>query len=149
MYRIFAKQREWSIDLYEKASEFHGHGGLFMAAGLRMGIIALTILDSRGWFGIRCVVGLRWSPPDSCVIDGLQVSTGCTMGKHNISVEERDGVSAEFECGESRVVIALKENVLRMMRGCSGEGEEFNRILELIIKAPDEELFEVSSSVPR
>jgi len=114
-----------------------------MVAGLRMGITALKTLDSGGWFGIRGIAKLRWSPPDSCVIDGLQVSTGCTMGKHNISVEERAGVSAEFEFGEQRVEVILKESVLSLMRDCSDDDVEFHRIFELISKDPDSELFEV------
>jgi len=145
MHHNIAKKREWSNELYEKASEFHGHGGLFMAVGLRMGIIALKTLDACGWFNIRCVAQLHWSPPDSCVIDGLQVSTGCTMGKHNISVKEMDGVSVEFETGESEVVVILRENVLRMMRECLENEIEFNRLLELISNASDEELFEIKS----
>jgi len=80
-----------------------------MAAGLRMGIIALKTLDARGWFGIKCIARLHWSPPDSCVIDGLQVSTGCTMGKHNISVKERDDVSAEFERARARSLAERSE----------------------------------------
>jgi formylmethanofuran dehydrogenase subunit E len=140
------KQREWSDELYEKASEFHGHGGLFMAVGLRMGMIALIILNARGWFGIKCVAKLRWSPPDSCVIDGLQVSMGCTMGKHNISVKEMDGIASEFESGDNRVVIVLRENILRLMRECGENRVEFNRLLQLISKAPNEKLFEVNNS---
>jgi hypothetical protein len=68
------------------------------------------------------------------------------MGKHNISVEEREGVSAEFNSGEIRVVIVLRENVLRMMRECSENELEFNRLLELISKASVSELFEVINS---
>lgn len=136
------KQREWSTELYEKASEFHGHGGLFMAAGLRMGIRALKILNAPGWFDLKCIVRLRWSPPDSCVIDGLQVSTGCTMGKHNILVEESEGISAVFESGENKKLIVLRDNILIRMRDCLDNKEEFNRVLELLSKAPDEELFE-------
>ncbi len=139
------KQREWSNELYEKATEFHGHGGLFIAVGLRMGMIALKILDARGWFGIRCVAKLRWSPPDSCVIDGLQVGTGCTMGKHNISVKEMDGIASEFESGDNRVVIVLRENILRLMRECGENKVEFNRLLQLISEAPNEKLFEVNN----
>ena len=38
--------------------------------------------------------------PDACVLDGIQVSTGFTLGKHNIEVEEKRGVSATFKHGE-------------------------------------------------
>jgi formylmethanofuran dehydrogenase subunit E len=143
MHTSLTKTREWSEELYEKASEFHGHSGLFLATGLRMGLLALKKLDSKGWFDIQCKVRLSWSPPDSCVIDGLQVSTGCTMGKHNISVEERDGVSSEFEHKGHSVEIVLRENILRMIRGCIDHEETTTQILKLISSAPDEELFEL------
>jgi formylmethanofuran dehydrogenase subunit E len=143
MHPIPPKQRDWSNQLYEEASEFHGHDGLFMAAGLRMGMTALKALDARGWFGIKCVVKLRWSPPDSCVIDGLQVSTGCTMGKHNISVEEMNGVSAEFESGSNRIVVVLRDSVLDLMRKSLEDDVDSTRILKLLSEAPDVELFEV------
>jgi len=143
MHPIPPKQKQWSNELYEKASEFHGHDGLFMAAGLRMGMTALKTLDARGWFGIKCVAKLRWSPPDSCVIDGLQVSTGCTMGKHNISVEEMDGVSAEFEYGGSKVVVVLRETVLGLMRESLEDDVDSKRLLKLLSEAPDVDLFEV------
>lgn len=74
------KQRDYTVELEERAIEFHGHGGPFMIIGLRMGLTALDKLDSRGWLGIRCQAFLRWAPPDSCVIDGVQSSTGCPWG---------------------------------------------------------------------
>jgi len=89
------KQRDWSDELLERAVEFHGHGGPMMVVGLRMGLAALRRLEAPGWFGLRCVAMLRWGPPDS-VIDGIQVSTGCTMGKRNMEVREREGIAAVF-----------------------------------------------------
>ena len=65
------KQKRWSEELLERASEFHGHGGPFMVVGLRMGLEALRRLCASGWFDIRCRVELNWRPPDSCVIDGI------------------------------------------------------------------------------
>lgn len=80
------KQTEWSEELFERAMEPHGHGRAFMVVGLRMGLTALRELEVRGWFEIRCNVELTWRLPDSCVIDGIQSSTGCTMGRRNIEV---------------------------------------------------------------
>ena len=110
------RSREWSDALYDKAVEFHGHGGPFMVVGLRMGLLALRVLDSPGWFGLSCRVRLRMCPLDSCVVDGLQSSTGCTMGKRNIVVEEGDGVSSEFKTGEKVLRVFLRPDVLSMMR---------------------------------
>ena len=119
------KTREWSEALQDKAVEFHGHGGPFMIIGLRMGLVALRRLDAHGWFDLRCRVRLRWRPPDSCILDGIQVSTGCTTGKHNLEVEEGDGVSAHFTKENEEVSIVLRKEVLKEvheMLAAEGEG---------------------------
>lgn len=69
-------------------------------------------LDAKGWFDVKCKVRLRWRPPDSCIIDGIQISTGCTMGKKNLEVYEDEGVSAEFTKHGKHVKIELKSDVL-------------------------------------
>lgn len=140
------KQREWSEGLLNRAVEFHGHGGPFMIAGLRMGMAVLRRLDAKGWFDLRCRVALRWRPPDSCVIDGIQCSTGCTMGKRNIEVEEGDGIVAEFTKGGEHLRMALRGEVLQKMRSTlteKGEKQIVDLIAELIAAA-DLDLFEIS-----
>jgi len=64
-----------------------------MVIGFKIGLAALRTLDSKGWFDVNCCVNLRQRPPDSCIIDGIQSSSGCTMEKHNITVEEREGLN--------------------------------------------------------
>ena len=116
------KPREWSEGLLDYAIEFHGHGGPFIVVGLRIGLVALRRLDARGWFDIRCRVALRWRPPDSCVIDGIQCSTGCTMGKHNIEVEEQEGITADFYKTGKHLRIVLRQEVIERIRGTLAEG---------------------------
>lgn len=105
------KMRGWSKGLLDQAIEFHGHGGPFLVVGLRMGLTALSRLDARGWFDLRCRVSLPWRPPDSCVIDGIQCSTGCTMGKHNIDVGEGEGIAADFYKEGVHLRITLRQEV--------------------------------------
>lgn len=139
------KQREWSEDLMEKAVEFHGHDGPFMVVGLRMGLMALKRLDACGWFDLRCDVKLMWSPPDSCVIDGIQSSTGCTMGKHNIVVEEEDGVAAHFFNRNKKLSVSLKHDILKKIRETSTEGEnEVRALMTRLMRASENDIFEVS-----
>ena len=140
------KQRDWRQDLLDKAIEFHGHGGPFMVVGLRMGLTALERLDAHGWFDLRCRAMLRWAPPDSCVIDGIQTSSGCTMGKHNIEVEEQDGIAAEFTKGKERLEIRLRPEVLDRIRRVlkSGEDGEVRSVISELIDASEGEVFTVS-----
>lgn len=137
------KKREWSDDLLDRAIEFHGHGGPFMVVGLRMGLVALERLDAHGWFDLKCVVRLRWAPPDSCVIDGIQSSSGCTMGKHNIEVEEQDGIAAEFIKGKDRLEVHLRPEVLDRIRK-PGEEDYVRSVISELIEAPEAEIFVVS-----
>jgi formylmethanofuran dehydrogenase subunit E len=147
-----SKDREWSEALYGRAVEFHGHGGPYMLIGLRMGMLALRGLDAKGWFDIRCRAKLHWGPPDACVLDGIQISTGCTMGKHNLDVEEAGGVEAEFMAGEHVLNIRVKDQVIVAIRDelreDHDESEEENEaeLEEFMLrlrKAPDDELFMV------
>jgi formylmethanofuran dehydrogenase subunit E len=144
------KDKEWSDELYSRAEEFHGHGGPFMVIGLRMGQTALQMLDARGWFGIKCNALLRWRPPDSCVLDGIQMSTGCTTGKHNLIVTEREGVAAEFETDEKTILIRLKSGILDEIRGELAEvehdedhGEEPEGLIDRLKAMPYDDLFNV------
>jgi formylmethanofuran dehydrogenase subunit E len=138
------KQRVLDEELERRAVEFHGHGGPFMTVGLRMGLYALERLDCRGWFDLSCRVALRWRPPDSCVVDGIQSSTGCTMGKHNIEVVEGDGVSAVFTSKEGSVALRLRERVLEKLRGGLDDEEDTLELMGWLGGAAAEELFEVS-----
>ncbi len=73
-------------ELVECGVRFHGHLGPFLVLGLRMGLLALRELDCRGHFDLEAQVEMGTTPPLSCMIDGIQVATGCTLGKGNIRV---------------------------------------------------------------
>lgn len=82
--------------LLEIAKEFHGHAGPFLALGLRIGIYAMEYLHARKYFGIKVVVKAPPNPPASCIIDGLQISTGATYGKRNIELLPAQHLEIEF-----------------------------------------------------
>jgi formylmethanofuran dehydrogenase subunit E len=68
----------------KQAIDFHGHLGPYLVLGLLMGKYALSELRARQHFGLRVKVWGAKDKPRSCLIDGLQLSTGCTYGKGNI-----------------------------------------------------------------
>jgi len=137
------KQRVLDEELERRAVEFHGHGGPFMTVGLRMGLYTLEHLDCKGWFDLSCRVMLRWRPPDSCVIDGIQSSTGCTMGKRNIEVVEGDGISATFSSRGSSVTLTLRKEVLNKVESGLEDEEATREMMEWLGGAAAKELFEV------
>ena len=140
------KPRKLTPELEKRAIEFHGHDGPFMTIGLRMGITALEMLDCKGWFGLNCEVRLNWAPPDSCVIDGIQSSTGCTMGKKNITVTELPGVEAVFTSRNGKSVrIKLKQEIIDRIKGGMTEEDIPHSMIMAIEEAPLEEIFEIES----
>ena len=129
-------------ELYIKT--FHGHLGPYLVLGYRMGLIALRELDSQGHFGLSAVVYSKLEPPASCLIDGIQLGSGCTLGKRNIEIAEAAGPAySEFvsKRGE-RVTISLREDVPRLIAeliGESGVEDAGDKLLHM----SDESLFEV------
>lgn len=123
-------------ELVERGVQFHGHLGPFLVCGLRMGLLTLRELDSRGHFDLRAHVETGTTPPLSCLIDGIQVATGCTLGKGNIEVLHRNKARATFSKGERRLLVDLRPEVLELVE--EGDAEALaRRVMEL----EDEELF--------
>ena len=55
---------------------------------MRIGFIAVADLSPRAHFGVQVDVMCPLHTPFSCLLDGLQISTGATYGKRNITAEE-------------------------------------------------------------
>ena len=62
--------------------KFHGHIGPYVVLGYIMGIYVKGYLESID----RIVAHVNHRPPVSCLLDGLQLSTGCTLGKNKIKI---------------------------------------------------------------
>ncbi len=92
---------------------FHGHLGPYLVLGYRMGKMALSELDSPGHFGLSVVVHSVLEPPKSCLIDGIQLGSGCTLGKRNIEVTGMDGPAYAVFTNDHglEVTIRLREDV--------------------------------------
>jgi len=100
--------------LIERGTHLHGHLGPFLIAGIRMGLLALELLDSPGYFGVEADSETGTVTPLSCLTDGVQIGSGCTLGKGNIRVtdEHRPRVHFSGETGK-RVTIELRPDVYR------------------------------------
>ncbi len=84
---------------------FHGHLGPYVVVGYRMGLVA------RGRFTEKIFAEV-WSGskrPLSCLADGIQFSSCCTLGKGNINVLERGEAKARFSDGTGCMEMVLRE----------------------------------------
>jgi len=72
------------LDKIKEAVKFHGHLGPYLILGVLAGEIALKRIGVKKYFGLEVKVYGANQKPKSCLIDGLQLSTGATFGKGNI-----------------------------------------------------------------
>ncbi len=144
------KPRSLSEELLRGAKDFHGHRGPFLILGLRIGLAALRLLDAEGWFDLKCRVRLPLRVPETCLLDGIQFSTGCTLGKRNIEVEEGEEIKAFFEKRDGgRLVIKVRPEALIRIREVLSRGMEgMMEEAEHLLKASDEELLEIFTPSP-
>lgn len=77
------------------AARFHGHLGPWLALGLKAGLRARRLLGATP-FELTARVRCPTRPPYSCFVDGVQVGSGCTLGKGNICHLPADGCRVEF-----------------------------------------------------
>lgn len=123
--------------LFALGVRLHGHRGPFLAVGIRMGLLALRLLESSGYRGIAVWAETGHGPPVSCLVDGLQVSTGCTVGKGNLAVADGGRPAALFRAGKRAVHISLRDEVARtLLAGGATEAQA-----EEILSLPEAELF--------
>ncbi len=106
-------------DIIEQAASFHGHLGPFLVVGVRMGLIALMELDMKQHDGqVLVTLSLPLRVPFSCIIDGLQVTTKCTIGNQKLSLINSEKIEAEFERKDNgrRIVIGLNQQTFEKLK---------------------------------
>jgi formylmethanofuran dehydrogenase subunit E len=126
-----------SSELCKRVVEFHGHLGPFLVLGLRAGLLANSMLG-KDCFKMSAVVATDPNPPYSCLIDGVQFVTGCTMGKGNIKFRKSKNTYMLFLKGEKKLKLDLKPDVLNSIRNASSEKDSENLALKLLTKSVDE-----------
>ncbi len=109
-------REEWRLAVI--ASELHGHLGIYAIIGVKMGLYARELLDvGLDEVKIQSFAGLN--PPVSCLNDGLQVSTGATLGHGLIQAGKTDAprASARFIKGDQILELTLRQEKANEIRG--------------------------------
>lgn len=121
---------------------FHAHTGPFLVLGYRIGrYVRDHFCDDP--FLLRARVYCPARSPERCMVDGIQMSSGCTLGKDNIVVIDDPDVRAEFEAGEGLLIIRPRP-FSRPVRD-EHYRENLVRCAEDFFVMPDAKLFHVSS----
>jgi formylmethanofuran dehydrogenase subunit E len=129
-------------DELKRAAEFHTHLGPFLVVGLRMGRVVTRELG-RDPFTIKIQANTGRVPPYSCLVDGLQMSTPCTVGNGCLSVSDRRDMSVEAVKDLVTLTVRLRHEMWqRIERECTEENQE--TFAREIWEMPEEDLLTVT-----
>jgi len=119
--------------MLKKSEEFHGHLGPFVVIGIRAGVIGLRELSVRkGDRDLLVRIMLENVVPISCTIDGLQVTTSCTMGNQRLSIEDSDLLAIEFKNKNGMLELIINQKFFEGLKGkLSGKKLRHEEIIEL------------------
>jgi formylmethanofuran dehydrogenase subunit E len=132
--------KDYSI---EDLAAFHGHLGPYIVLGYRIGRYAKKYF-CHDPFHMAANVYCNGTPPQSCLVDGVQIGSGCTLGKRNIDITVSDQIKCSFESDGKKVVIAPRP----IKFPPKDVDEYFKKIEALALEMygmDDTELFEVSN----
>lgn len=128
-------------DELERLKTFHGHIGPWAVVGYRMGEIARRKFPEKLWV----VVYTGTKPPISCLIDGVQFTSCCTMGKGNIKIRDDNQAMGMFYDERSILEIRLKDDWRRRIEAeTTNENEE--EMAMQVFEAKDEDLFRITKA---
>ena len=112
-----------------------------------MGVIARSMLKAQNHDDLTVIMFVNPKPPTSCAVDGVQVSSGCTLGKGTIRVSESaNRVAGEFHAGNRTCTVTLKPKLLnRFLDDLRNATEkEVLEMAEAVLARSDEELFQTT-----
>ncbi len=106
---------EWKA--ISMTNEIHGHTGIYSIIGAKMGVRAMEYFN----VGVNNLIITTFAgnkPPLSCFNDGIQISTGATIGQGLITISDSISniPSAIFEFNNNKVNISLKPEIAEQMQ---------------------------------
>jgi formylmethanofuran dehydrogenase subunit E len=139
MIKLTIDQKDMTT-MVDRGIKLHGHAGPYLNLGIKMGLLALEALNAKGYFDLSVEAELEYRRPMSCFVDGLQISTGCTMGKGNIRIKNQPGnINAIFKTEDKKLRISLKPEIVESLDFKKDSCEDLG---QKILDTPNSELFD-------
>ncbi len=120
----------------DEAVKFHGHPGPFLAWGYRAALLAVKKLEPKDHRDMFCTAIVPLRPPYSCILDGIQSGSPCTLGKQNLKVVSGSGVTVVFKSSRGKIRLKPALDLEQILRE-KGERAAY----EDVISRKDSELF--------
>jgi formylmethanofuran dehydrogenase subunit E len=140
---VFEKELELTLKEVEK---FHGHLGPFVVIGARMGRIAKRILNLTNSENdaLQVTAEVPLLIPFSCVLDGIQIATQCTVGNQKLRIKNsKKDITAYFQhikLGKTLKILVNPKMTETLMDKIS-KGFQNEKLALEIARTPENQLF--------
>jgi len=134
----------------KRAEEAHGHLCPFLALGVRTSLIGIREVGAKeDDEDLRVIMMLQNASSYPCLIDGIQVTTKCTIGNKKLRLNSSPGIAVKFELPNKDPVtvavnpVSFDKLIGTMNKVMSGNvtSEEFQRLVKFVVSMPEEKLF--------
>ncbi|MFW6110469.1 MAG: FmdE family protein [Thermoproteota archaeon] len=128
------------------AQVLHGHLGPFLVIGVRLGILAKQKLNlnSDEMSNLQVTAELPLLTPFSCILDGLQITTQCTLGNQKLRFKNSQGeIKIHFNHLNSpkEVSIHVNRRIAEELQHRLSQGASKEELAKEIISMPEDTLF--------
>lgn len=130
------------------AVKLHGHLGPFLILGVRMGMIAKRILNPThdGSNALQATVRLPLRTPYSCILDGIQSTTKCTIGNQRLkTIDSPEEMTAEFKMqgSDKSLIVITSPRMIEEIENEFSRGATNAKLAAKIASAREGQLFEL------
>jgi formylmethanofuran dehydrogenase subunit E len=109
-----------------------------------MGKIAKRVLNAREEDKLRACARIPVLTPFSCILDGIQVTTSCTVGNQRLSIEDSKEIAVRFELEHDKAIsICVRREAVEELMGKISEGAPNEELAGKIARMPEDRLFSV------
>lgn len=135
-------------ELLEYSTSVHGHICAGQVIGVRMCMLALSLIGIDDPKGVDRKKVYTVVEIDRCATDAIQAVTGCSLGKRSMKFLDHGVMAATFcnlDTGKSVRITALEEAREHASKYRSDIINKYQRQLEAYKVMPQEELFKVEN----
>jgi len=141
------KEKELTSAIKE-AERLHGHLGPFLVIGVRMGNIVKRILNPNKGDNnlLYATVTAPLLTPFSCIIDGIQATTKCTIGNQKLRIKNsKKEIFAHFQLQNSdkALKISVNQKIIEELISKIAEGVSNEELAWKIARMPENQLFTI------
>ena len=142
------EEEEKLTSAIKNAEKLHGHLGPFLVIGVRMGKTVKRILNLNTGDNseLEATAKIPLLTPISCIIDGIQTTTHCTVGNQKLKIENSQKeivVNFKLQHSNRTLKVLVNPKIVEKLMNRISEGASNEELAWEIARMPDSQLFTI------